>query len=177
MIVSVPIPAITDGIGEILHARMYYRNDGDGSLWLNNVIDVAQMNKASIANARRAAEWLAGKTFQQDVAIEVQPVRQSIMGRSWELMLALGMCSLLTGISPKPGITGTGKIGQDGMILKVSSYLEKIWASVKAGHTKFLLPGSALTEVKRFSQFAIIPIANIHDAWKTIASWRLKVRG
>ncbi|MGI0013234.1 MAG: S16 family serine protease [Nitrososphaera sp.] len=122
-----------------MHARLSYRNEGDGSLWLNNVIDVSEMNKASIINPKHAAEWLAGRTFNRDVTIEILSRRQTLEGRSWELMLTLGMISLLTGAPLRDNVTGSGRIGQNGKVLEVSSLSEKTKAARIAGYTAFLV--------------------------------------
>jgi predicted ATP-dependent protease len=75
------------------------------------------------------------------------------------------MCSLLTGIPLQPGITGTGKIGENGRLLPVSSYEEKIWSSREAGYKTFLVPYESLRERKVLSQLEVIPVQNIKEAW------------
>ncbi|MGH9878440.1 MAG: hypothetical protein ACRD5H_12455, partial [Nitrososphaerales archaeon] len=98
-----------------------YRNEGDGSLWLNNVIDVSEMNKASIINPKHAAEWLAGRTFNRDVTIEILSRRQTLEGRSWELMLTLGMISLLTGAPLRDNVTGSAELVRMARFLKLAA--------------------------------------------------------
>ncbi|MCI0559681.1 MAG: hypothetical protein MN733_14425 [Nitrososphaera sp.] len=95
----------------------------------------------------------------------IQPRRETLEGRSWEPMLALGMTSLLTGLPLREDLVGSGAIGQDALILAAGGLPEKIWASKEAGYKVFLLSHDALQGEKMLDDLRVVPIRNIQEAW------------
>lgn len=179
MKVSVAIPATTNGAGEILYATLSYRNAGQGSLYLDNVFDVTEMNKAAIRNARTAAVSVAATGFFKDVIIEIIPRRQSLIGRSWELPLSLGFCSLLTGIELRQNMTASGvlseprKMSDYAPVLPVASLSEKVQAAKEAGLNSFLI--SSQQPYADTPTMEVIRVRDIKEAWQLAQAekWRI----
>lgn len=162
--IEVCIPAVTDGRPDLLRARISYRDFGNGTFWLNNIEHVSDINRKSLINCKMAAQWLAGRTFTKDVTIKIEQQRHDVTGRSWELMLVLGLTSLLTGIPLNPRVTGSGLVGQDGIVLPITSLREKAQAAKDKGFRTFLVSREQSWEPVT-SGIDIQPVADIRAAW------------
>ena len=132
--IKVGIPAVTEGLPDILHAQIFFEESGDGSFWLDNIHEVSDTNQRSILNCKLAAQWLARRRFKQNVRIEIQD------GRSWELQLVTGLTSLPTGHPLNPQVIGSGIVGQHGVVYPISSLAEKVSASRRTSFKLLLIP-------------------------------------
>ena len=93
----------------------------------------------SLLNAKYVAMGFTGKAFEYDTVLHFIDTYQTIQGRSWELALALGFSSLLTGVPLSSGITISGVIAGNGNIVPVASLSRKIMAAKEAGFHTFLV--------------------------------------
>lgn len=167
MTVTFCIPAVTDATeeGEILHCTIQHKHEGDGSIWLTNVDELSEENSASLLRAKALAQQLVNRRLQHDVEVRLHERRRTVQGGSWELMLTLGMSALLANTQLPSGVTGTGRVRNDGSIMAVGSYIEKIWASKEYGLTTFLIPYESLTGQKQLEQLQVIPVETLVEAW------------
>jgi hypothetical protein len=162
-LIHIAVPAVKDDAnesGEILRIGLGFSNT-DRFTGLQNP---TQENWDSLVRCRTVAERLAGKRFQKGIEIVLHQPRQNLTGGSWEMMLCLGMISLLTNTPLKEDVTGTGRVSESGQIGSVGSYEEKVDASRVAGCKLFLAPSEGLRE--KHSSMCIIPTGNIFQAWQ-----------
>ncbi|MGH9877807.1 MAG: S16 family serine protease [Nitrososphaerales archaeon] len=171
--IAVPaVDAVDPTIGRMLTAALYYDVSGNGSAsYVNNINEVSDQLRASIVNAKVAAMWLSGLDFHRDIVIQISERQNTLLGRSWELMLSLGLCSLLTGIPLNPWLTASAKIGIRGAAIPVSSIREKLEAAKASGFSTFIV--SREQEWEPTLGIEVYPVRDIKQAW-TLAAGRLR---
>jgi PDZ domain-containing secreted protein len=154
-----------------MNAKLYYNgisnNEGYSSIRIENIYEVSSELKQSLLSAKHAAQTLTGKTLSQDTTLYFKERQQTIKGNSWQLILALGFTSLLTGIQLKNGITGSGIVRENGDIGPIGGLSQKIRAARKEGLSTFLvsMEQTADEEPIDTTGIQIIPVVNLIQAW------------
>lgn len=170
--VRVPVPAKQGPGGVIMWVTLSLQK-GAGKVILENVTNITEENRGSIQRVVAWAEHLTGKGLKNDqnLVINCEKVQDSIKGTSWELPLALGLISLLSGVPLRDGLTGTGAIGKDGIITPVGYVPEKVRAARDAGYSLFLVSSDQPRESIEAGGMHIIPVRTLQDAWNIARPW------
>jgi len=163
MILPIPSTYHNPDRGSIMDVELSLLDDGDGSVIRCENFRPKEDQIPSLKRAVKVAQELAGRNFERDILLKPSE-HVDLRSYSWEMMLTLGMVSILTGI-PLRKITGTGVLDEAGNIVPVSGLTHKIKAARELGFSDFLVSESQSIG-EEVDGINLIRVKRIEDAWK-----------
>lgn len=152
---------------------------GDGRMRIANIDHFTEANRQSFETIQETVRGITGQWFSENVRIEFRERYQNVTGNSWDLVLALGLVSLMSGYSLRQGLTGSATIenAHTGRLGPVAGLVAKFKAAEDAGCSIFLVAATQ-TEIPHHSEgLQVYRVANLGQAWEVatgMPSWRLK---
>lgn len=159
--IRVPITATEGGKGVVYYASLDYKPFRESGFRVEGVINLEEKQHDSLRRTKAIAESIVGP-FERGILLSFDKTVESFNGRSWELMLALGMMSLKTGIPLRPEFAARATVDAVDKIGSVGSISEKIEAARKHAHSRFLVS----TEQEEYRGMEnVIPVSSVYSAF------------
>ena len=170
---------IPSGTGILMPVTLTRESTGDGRFLIGNIEHFTEANRQSFETIGEAVRQMTGQWFNENVMVEFREGYQTVTGNSWDLKIALGLVSLLSGYPLKQGLTGSATIenAYTGRLGPVAGLAAKFKAAEDTGCTIFLVAATQTGIPHHSERLQVYRVANLGQAWEVATgtpSWRLK---